>query len=196
MSPFEYLLPLISVLVGLAVADLATSLHRLLQARRRVQWDWLPLLAAILAVLAVLDLWWGFFGFRDLDEWKFARFLPIFVQLVVLFLLCASALPDEVPSDGLDLRAFYRSNGSYFWFLYATYVGAILAQRGVGYAISGLPEETSILSVLSGFAPNLILVVLFIGLALVRKRWFHAIAVPSLIAYQIIEWSGRVLSAV
>ena len=57
MSPFEYLLPLISVLVGLAVADLATSLHWLLQARRRVQWDWLPLLAAILAVLAVLDLW-------------------------------------------------------------------------------------------------------------------------------------------
>ena len=59
-----------------------------------------------------------------------------------------------------------------------------------------LPEETRLLSVLSGFAPNLILVALFIGLALVRKPWFHAIAVPSLIVYHpIIEWSGRVLSA-
>ncbi|PEN12709.1 hypothetical protein CRI94_11820 [Longibacter salinarum] len=194
VSPFEYLLPLTSVLVGLAIADLATSLHRLLEARRRVQWDWLPLLAALLALLAVLDLWWGFYGYTGRSEWEFAQFLPIFVQLVILFLLCASALPDEVPSDdGLDLHVFYQSNGSYFWFLYAAYIFSILAQDAFTYAASGLPEQMSTVSVLAGSIPNLLLIALFVGLALVHRRWLHMVAVPGLIVYQIVEWSGRVL---
>lgn len=37
MSPFEYLLLLASVILGLAVSDLAMSTHRLLDAGRRVR---------------------------------------------------------------------------------------------------------------------------------------------------------------
>ena len=62
MNPFEYLLPLISVIVGLSITDLATSLHRLLRARRRVEWDWLPLATALLALLMVLNAWWDSIG--------------------------------------------------------------------------------------------------------------------------------------
>ncbi len=43
MSPFECLLALVSILVGLAVADLSISFHHLLRARHRIRWDWLSL---------------------------------------------------------------------------------------------------------------------------------------------------------
>jgi H+/Cl- antiporter ClcA len=59
LSPFEYLLALVSILIGLAVADLSSSLHRLLRARRRVRWDWLPLAGAFLVILLILEFWWN-----------------------------------------------------------------------------------------------------------------------------------------
>jgi hypothetical protein len=62
MSPFEYLLALVSILIGLAIADLSMSLHRLLRARHHVKWDWLPLAAASLVMLLILEFWWIFYG--------------------------------------------------------------------------------------------------------------------------------------
>ncbi len=47
ISSFEYITALVSVVVGLAIADMATSLHRLLRNRRRVRWDWVAPLAAV-----------------------------------------------------------------------------------------------------------------------------------------------------
>ena len=42
---FEFALGLFSVLIGLAIADVAASFHRLMRARPRVRWDPLTLLA-------------------------------------------------------------------------------------------------------------------------------------------------------
>ena len=74
MNPFEYLLPLISVIVGLSITDLTTSLHRLLRARRRVEWDWLPLATALLAVALVLNVWWQLYQANAKEAWTVAEF--------------------------------------------------------------------------------------------------------------------------
>jgi hypothetical protein len=39
MRAFEYALGLFSVLIGLAIADIATSFHRLVRSRQGVTWD-------------------------------------------------------------------------------------------------------------------------------------------------------------
>ncbi len=182
MTPFEYILPLISVLVGLAIADLAVSLHRLLRARSRVQWDWLPLATALAAVLAVLEVWWNLFAVREEAYFTtLGGFLLFGAQLVVLFVLNASALPDDVPEEGLDLRAFYDRNGPLFWSIYAAYVGILIAARLVQVALSAI-QGTSELAALSGsLVPGVVLFALFLALARVRNRTFHSIAVPLLL---------------
>ena len=48
MNTFEYITVLASIVVGLAIADLATSAHRLLRAGGRVRWDWIAPTAALL----------------------------------------------------------------------------------------------------------------------------------------------------
>ena len=109
MGPFEYILPLVSVLVGLAVADLVTSLHRLIRDRSRVQWDWLPLTVALLTILTVLNLWWGLYQAQDDNYYRtLAGFLPLVAQLVLLFLVNAAVLPDDVPAKGIDLKIYYE----------------------------------------------------------------------------------------
>lgn len=192
VTPFEYILPLVSVLVGLAVADLAVSLHRLLRAWRRVQWDWLPLAAALLAVLAALEFWWIFFEAQEAAFFTtLGGFLPLAAQLVLLFLLNAAALPDAVPDEGLSLRAFYDTNSPLFRSLYAAYVMLIIIARIVGAVQAG----ATIGGTVGPLLPNLLLLGLFITLAAVRKRTLHGVAVVLLLGLLIAEWSQLSLSA-
>lgn len=192
MSPFEYIFALVSVLVGLAIADLATSLHQLLQARHRVQWDWLPLTTAFLAILAVLDMWWGLYGAQEATFYRsLAGFLPLAAQLFLLFLINAAALPDKVPQEGIKLQSFYEDNSSYFWSLFAAYIFAIIVQQS-SYR---LMSDWDFISILTGSVLNLIILALYIGLATIKNRLFHMVIVILLLIWYITQWSGRTLGA-
>ncbi|MEX0662983.1 MAG: hypothetical protein WEA58_12460 [Balneolaceae bacterium] len=193
MNSFEYLIPLVSVLVGLAVADLATSFHRLLRARDRVEWDWLPLATALLAAIVVLKFWWSFYMFQNETSYKvLIGFVPVAITLVLLFLINAAVLPDKVPEKGIDLRVFYESNSSYFWILFATYIFVDIAQLFGNQLMSGL----DLISALKESIPNLILISLVISLAFIRKRLFHTVVVIVLIVLFITQWYDISLGSV
>ena len=189
MNPFAFLLPLVSVLVGLAVTDVAKSLHLLLRARRRVRWDGLPLAASLVAVLTTFNLWWRLFSAGDPGPYlTLGGFLPLAAQLLVLFLLNAAALPDEVPANGLDLRAFYEDNAPAFWTLFAVHVGILIATRAAGLAPGGPASGGWLL------LTNLAALALFVVLATVRRRWLHVSAVAALLVLELAGWSGLTLS--
>ena len=52
-------LTLISIVVGLGLTELLLTFYHLVQARRRVTWDALPLGWALLILIAVVNFWWG-----------------------------------------------------------------------------------------------------------------------------------------
>lgn len=184
MNPFAFLLPLVSVFVGLAVTDVAKSVHLLLRARRRVRWDALPLGAAFLAVLATFNLWWRLFSALDPEPFlTLGGFLPLAAQLLVLYLLCAASLPDEVPADGLDLRAFYEANAPTFWTLFAVHVVLLIVVRGTSAGAEG-PSLGGVVAL------NLTALAAFAVLATVRRRWVHATLVGGLTALALLDWSG------
>lgn len=195
VNPFEYLLPFLSVLVGLAVTDLATSLHRLLRARRRVTWDWLPLATALLALGAVLNVWWSFYRDDTTGTWMMAEFFPIVVALFILFLMNAAALPDNVPSEGIDLKEFYESNSPYFWSLYALYVVSNIFFNVSGHLTSAMQEWGEFIQVLIFSLPNIGAVGLFLSLAYFRNRVFHTIAVISVLVLLAFLWSQQRIGA-
>lgn len=113
MSAFEYVSVMASIIIGLALVDVLVSLNRLIRAGRLVRWDWAAPLAAVLVVLTLIQIWWGLYRPEE-QPMTIGQFLPLLVELVILFLLGAAALPDEVPADGLDLKAYYDRNGPYF----------------------------------------------------------------------------------
>lgn len=191
MNPYTFLVPLVSVFVGLAVTDVAKSLHVLLRARDRVRWDWLPLAAALAPVLSAWGLWWRLFSSADATAFlTLGGFLPLAAQLVVLYLLNAASLPDEVPASGLDLRAFYHANARYFWTLYAVFVAAFILQQAIGLATHGPPDGATPAEAVWTLAGTFDELVLFVGLAVVRRRWVHAVAVGVLLALMLVGWSG------
>ena len=113
MRAFEYALGLFSVLIGLAIDDIATSFHRLVRSRHPVTWDPLALLAALYALLTAIGMWFDLWGVRNVTGARhFFFYLIMVADLFVVFLIAAASLPDD-PQSGRDLREFYSWNRHY-----------------------------------------------------------------------------------
>ncbi len=139
MTRFDYILPLASIVIGLALTDLLASLHRLLRARRRVRWHWLPLAWAVVTLLLTLRYWWAFYYLGRVEA--LAEFFPFVVHLLTsllpLYLLTAAVLPDEVPPEGVDLLAAHLEQRRYFFGTLTVYFACIVVDSLVRNPLSG-----------------------------------------------------------
>jgi hypothetical protein len=135
---FEYAIGVFAVLIGLAIADIATSFHRLLRSKSRVKWDPLALIAALYALCMAIYMWFDLWGVRHFAATRhFLFYLFLFAQLFVLFLVAASSLPDEAGTM-IDLREFYAANRRTFWVLVVLFqLGYVAAGF---YFIGGMPK--------------------------------------------------------
>jgi hypothetical protein len=185
VTPFEYLFALVSILIGLAVADLAASLHRLLRARGRVVWDWLPLAAALLVMMLILEFWWVFPSLGVASTWThYGAFLVLAFTLVCMFLLASATLPDEVPAEGVDLGRYYVENAGYFWGLFALFVMLMIVVEL--FTIWGQIGEAA---VLWRTLLNLSLVAVLFSLGRYSNRRYHVVMVPLLLVVLSVQWS-------
>jgi hypothetical protein len=161
---FEYAIGVFAVLIGLAIADIATSFHRLLRAKSTVKWDPLALGAALYALSMAVYMWFDLWGVRNFASSRnFLFYLLLFSQLFVLFLVAASSLPDEV-SPSTDLREFYAENRRKFWLLVVLfqvgYVGA--GFYFVGGMIGKLPLLVAVMLLIQMIAPLVLALVLLV----------------------------------
>ena len=172
MSAFEYVSVLASVIIGLALVDILVSLNRLIRAAGLVRWHWAAPAAALLVTLTIIQIWWSLYRPQDAPM-TIGQFLPLLVELVLLFLLAAAALPDEVPADGLSLKNYYQRNGRYFWSLFAAALGWLLV---VG-AVETLADGESLAGVLDNRLVDVVVFGVFVSLVFIRRLWWHAIAI-------------------
>lgn len=119
----SYLRVLLSVWVGLGLGQLVQALHRLARFKGTVTWDWIPLVWAGFSLLLVVQTWWAYFDLIRSPLWVnlYAFLLPLSV-FILLYLICASALPDVTKlteSDVVDLRTFHFGQRRYFFGLWA-----------------------------------------------------------------------------
>ena len=179
MRTNEYVLSLMAIISGLAITDLVASLHRLLRARQRVQWDWLTLLVAAFAGMALTVSWFISWRVNVVENYNptFWRFFFLTLgQLVPLYLAAAAALPDEVPAEGVDLKQFYAENCRYIWGALAAMMVMFIITGSVIHLTRG-DYRAAAMNVLQ--TPFLLPTLL---LALVRSRRLHSILVPITVA--------------
>lgn len=171
MNEFQHLRTLVAVLVGLALSNLATSLHHLLRERHRVRWDWLAPCAALFAALQIVHFWFSFYSFgRAQLLTRLGPVLLLLLQLLQVVLLACSALPDG--AGELDLRRYYAEQSRYFWLVAGSYLLGVMVWSLV------LNPSQSLEGRLGWILPDLVLVGLFLLLAVVRSRRLHALLVP------------------
>lgn len=117
-------LTLISIVLGLGLTELLLTFYRLVQARRRVVWDPLPLAWALLMLIAVVNYWWGIrarTAVAEADSWTAGVFMLIMVSPVFLFLACAAALPRIEPGARLSMKSAYAEERAAFLLFFLAY---------------------------------------------------------------------------
>jgi hypothetical protein len=168
LDAFEYSMGLFSVVIGLAVTDVATSFHALMRSRLQVRWDPLTLAVALYTLCAAVYMWFEIWGVRRVEAPRqFFFYLALVGELFVLFLAAAASLPDQ-GSGKLDLKAYYDENRPYFW--------SLMTLFQFGYTLFGLyfvrddlprmPTMSGVLMVSLMAAPTLV----SLALALVRSK--------------------------
>ncbi|WP_118856871.1 hypothetical protein [Sphingomonas mesophila] len=189
MNSFEYITVLVSIVIGLAIADIATSLHRLLRAGRRVRWDWIAPTAAALVLLELFNLWWKWHGFSG-DT--LGEVMPYFAALLLLFLAASASLPDEVPADGIDLREFERSSHTYFWSVYIAFVVVWIGLRTALDIERGVSVESAFLQRWKDYA----MIALYCVVIVARRRWLSFAALAGSLLWLGYGWWSLRLSGI
>jgi hypothetical protein len=185
---FEFAIGVFAVLIGLAIADIATSFHRLLRSETPVNWDPLALSAALYALCMAIYMWFDLWGVRNFAATRhFLFYVLLFAQLFVLFLVAASSLPDEA-NGPINLRDFYAANRRNFWFLVVLfqigYVGA--GFYFVGAAIAKLPNGIAAMLIAQMSAPLILALILLST----KSRAVHYAGIGLLFAVMLIHYGG------
>ncbi|WP_103019258.1 hypothetical protein [Salinibacter altiplanensis] len=186
MTQFEYLIILVSILVGLGLADLAKSMRNLLLPEMSVQWHWLPVTWTVIVLGYVLMAWWVFYILLQAEVWHHpVAFLPVLLSTMALYLLCAFALPDAdreevsyhtVDAEGeklIDMETFYLSEDHRRWFfgMAATFSFLFFGSANYGQFHAGnIPVEAALLQMLSA---SLLITIPHVILGVTRRRWAH-----------------------
>lgn len=116
MSPVEHLIVLVSIIIGLAIVDLLSSLRHLIRNRDRVRFHWLPLTWTALIFLQLVQIWWTYFYSLQADIWRsYFAYAFLLMVPVLLYLIASWILPDRDEAGQIDLREYYfRENGWIF----------------------------------------------------------------------------------
>jgi hypothetical protein len=177
MTRFEYVAIFYGIVVAMAIETVLASTHRLLAAGKRVRWHWMAPATAVNGSLVTLGEFWILWS--DRDQWKghfsFFQFLPWAVPLALMFLGAAATLPDEVPEEGLDLKAFYFDNRRHYWGLVAAYFAVNIAINVVNlirFGPNGAWQENE-RWMIGDFAGLGTAVLLFVF----RAYWLHAVGI-------------------
>jgi hypothetical protein len=169
-ASFNYLSVLLSIVLGLAIAQVLQGLRGLILTRAKVKF-YLPTLNwAGLVLLIAIQGWWASFAMRTLANWTFVALLVIILQAISVYMAAALVLPDVAGEASVDLRDHYFAHRSWFF-------GAVLASlvfsAAKDLALSGhLPSRMNL-----GFH-------VFFGLtvivaAITRREWYHQLLAPA-----------------
>jgi len=191
----EYIVALLSIIVGLGLTDLAQSVRELVRPRRPTNWHWLPLLWAASTFLLAVQLWWN--AFSSIKDATAQFFFPYLTSFLLLYLTCAFALPDpeweaprknaaepsvdspdlpagETPSGNettpLDLEAFYFSSLHRRWY-FGMFIAFVVTGQ-VGFQTARVLGGGEIIE--RAFLTNGVLVALLAALIPTDRWWVHA----------------------
>ncbi|HEY5952886.1 MAG TPA: hypothetical protein VIT18_00900 [Terrimicrobiaceae bacterium] len=77
MESFNYLSVLLSIVLGLAIAQVLQGFRGIILSRARVRLYFPSLMWAALTLLIVTQEWWASFGMRLHADWNFGAFLVV-----------------------------------------------------------------------------------------------------------------------
>ncbi|HEY4815133.1 MAG TPA: hypothetical protein VIH58_10675 [Chthoniobacterales bacterium] len=169
MESFNYLSVLISIILGLAIAQVLQGVRGLVLTRSKVKLYTPTMIWTGMALLIAIQGWWASFSMHEQAKWTFPGLLTIVLQAISAYMIAALVLPDARGDNAVDLREHYFAHRHWFF-------GALLAA-----IVFSLLKEL----VIYGRLPRLLDMgfqlsfgVIAITAMLLRQEWFHKLLAP------------------
>ena len=181
MSLFEFLMVLVSIIVGLGIAELLTGIARQIRCRTSISGYWVHSVLVTLVFFALLQQWWEIWALRDLAEWAFYGLVLMLAGPVGLFLIAHLLFPE--PMQGANLREYYNDGTAPVWWIAALTVALSTLFRPLIMGSTLLSPDN---------ATSFLLFFGFVTLALSRRPVLHTIFVPVfllLVLFDVFHWS-------
>jgi hypothetical protein len=178
---FEFLMVLVSIIVGLGLAELLTGVARLLRARGTTRYYWVHGVLTTTIFVALLQQWWEAWGLRAVPQWSFLALVLMLAGPTCLFLISHLLFPEVTPE--VDVEEYYYGPMRPVWALGILAIVGSTSFRPImfGDALLALDNATSFLGI-----------IVFAGLLVSSRRPVHATLLPVVLAsllYDVLRWS-------
>ncbi|MEE3326439.1 MAG: hypothetical protein VX252_03835 [Myxococcota bacterium] len=115
MTRFEFVLVLVSIVVGLGITDILTNVAREIRLRRKVVHSFCHSALTAALFVALLQFWWESWKLSQFEGWNFALVLVALGSPTLLFIVAHLLYPTELA--GKDLGRYYDENARLIWLL-------------------------------------------------------------------------------
>lgn len=120
MDPFEYLVVLTSIVLGLAVTRVIGGVGNIIQTRRKKRTYWVHVVWMVNLLLTITIVWWVAYRWRMQERWTFFLFLWLLLTPILLYLVSALVFPDTDEAQLVtDWKAYYYEHHRDIFLLYA-----------------------------------------------------------------------------
>ncbi len=172
MAEFNHLAVLISIVLGLGIAQLLSGFGRQLEQRQTFR-AYRPSVIWATALLAIhVQSWWAMFGMRDHEAWTFVQFALVLLQPIILYLLTTLVIPSQTAPEQDLKRNYWAQRKWFFGMLAALLVVSVMKDVALDRM---LPEPVNL-----GF--HVFLFVAACGaIASENERYHHALAYSSVV---------------
>lgn len=132
MPVFDYLGVLISIVLGLGITRMLTWMGRIIKDRSGIRLYTPYLLWFALLFFTIVQVWWGLWNWRRIEQFYFFSFLYLaIVPMVLLYVLAELMVPDVRSDESVDLEAYYFAQQRNFFSLFVVFyllviTGAVL----------------------------------------------------------------------
>jgi hypothetical protein len=170
MTQHEYVFIAVSIILGLAITRLLSSVAGLIRAHRRVTFHWATALWGSSVMLFILQLWWVGWGLRTFSGWTVFDFFALVIGAIFLYGAAELSLPTEdydITNDSeLDFMAHSQS------------LGRVSAVSMLGYFCIGPHVNINLFG--NPVLPSIIIPLfggLLMLLVILKPRWFKSLSV-------------------
>jgi hypothetical protein len=113
MNLFEFLMILLSLIVGLGMAEILSGIARFLKSGGAHKIPWIHGAAATAVFLGLLQTFWESWGLRTIEIWSFPAMLLMLGSPISLYLMAYVLFPER--DTVADLDDYYLKRARLIW---------------------------------------------------------------------------------
>jgi len=114
VGPFDYVMMLAAIVIGLALTHLMQGVGRIVEDPRGAKIWWVHLLWVAHTGLLSVFWWWFEFGLRRTPVWTFQLYAFVLGYAFLIYLVCTILFPSDF-GEHRDFREYFLSRRSWFF---------------------------------------------------------------------------------